>query len=243
MASSCILIGAVAALVGGTSGDEAIQQADAAMTTAVSQYFVYEAATQEPGKEERVFSFAVTIKGREWRRIEFLAPGDIKGMKILVRSVSSMYVYLPAFGKVRRLASHVKAQGFMGTAFGHEDFSLATYGGYFTGQMVAETERSWKVEASRREGAEVPFSKLMLEIRRDILQPVKIEYFNDRGVKTKTETRIEFKCIGTACSPRMIKMVDHTRNDIETTLVRREWKPNPDVPDSFFTVRALQRGH
>ena len=45
-------------------------------------------------------------------------------MKILTRAAQDMYVYLPAFKKVRRLASHVKEQGFMGTAFGHEEMSL-----------------------------------------------------------------------------------------------------------------------
>ncbi len=225
-----------------TTGDEAIAATDKSMTAFDDQTLVYDMITKEPGRDERILTFRATVKGPEWRRVEFLAPGDIKGMQILVRSVTSMYVYLPAFGKVRRLASHVKEQGFMGTAFGHEDFSLATYGGHFAAKMIEETERSWRVEATRRPGSEVPFPKLIIEIRRDISQPVQIEYFNERGVKTKTETRLEFKCVGTACAPKTITMVDHTRNDMVTTMVRKEWQINANVPDSFFTVRALQRG-
>lgn len=34
-----------------------------------------------------------------------------------------MYVYLPAFGKVRRIASHTKDQGFLGLTFSQDDMA------------------------------------------------------------------------------------------------------------------------
>jgi hypothetical protein len=57
----------------------------------------------------------------------------------------------------------------------------------------------------------------------------------------KTETRLSFKCQGEICTPTVVKMVDHTRNDLESTLKMRAWSPNSGLDDSFFTVRALQR--
>ena len=39
-----------------------------------------------------------------------------------------------------------------------------------------------------------------------------------------------------------MKLVDHTRNDIYTTMISREWKVDTGVKDSFFTKRSLQRG-
>ena len=64
---------------------------------------------------------------------------------------------------------------------------------------------------------------------------------NDKGVKVKTETRLKYACQKDICTPGVIKMVDHTRGDMESELLMRQWQPNPGLDDSFFTVRALQR--
>ena len=55
-------------------------------------------------------------KGTTKRLVRFLAPGDIKGMGMLVESADTMYALLPAFGnRVRRLGTHQVSQSFMGS--------------------------------------------------------------------------------------------------------------------------------
>ena len=58
-------------------------------------------------------------------------------MNLLIRSPTQMYIYLPSFRKVRRVASHVQEQGFMGSAFDHAEVSLATYSDTFTVSATA----------------------------------------------------------------------------------------------------------
>ena len=76
---------------------------------------------QWTGKAERTMAMTVLLKG-EKRFTEFSAPSDMKGTKVLVLSPSEVYAYLPAFGKVRRVASSASDQGFMGMAFSLDDF-------------------------------------------------------------------------------------------------------------------------
>lgn len=225
------------------SGDAALAQIDEALSTAADQAMEYEMSTKEPGKEERRMAFKVFVKGKEWRRIDFLSPGDVKDMRILVRSVSNMYVYLPAYRKVRRLASHVKEQGFMGTAFSHDEMSLATFSPVYSANLLEESDKHWKLEAIRKEGSDFPYPKLILEARKDLRQPVEIQYFNSEGQKVKTETRLKFSCNGNNCAPGVIEMVDHTRNNLKSVLTMRQWTPNAGLDDSFFSVRALQRSN
>ena len=47
---------------------------------------------------------ALIVKLKAEKRLtEFTAPADMKGTKVLVLSPTQMYVYLPAFGKVRAM--------------------------------------------------------------------------------------------------------------------------------------------
>jgi outer membrane lipoprotein-sorting protein len=242
---SCVLFaGAIALLPGlaaAADGNQVLAQVDAAMTRATDQSFEYEAITKEAGKPERSMAFDVFIKGKEWRRIDFLAPGDVKGMRILVRSVSNLYVYLPAYKKVRRVASHVKEQGFMGTSFSHDEMSLVTFSPVYTAKLLEEADKFWKLEATIKPDAVFPYPRLLMEVRKDIQQPVQIDYFNDKGLHVKTETRLKYSCQDKICTPGIIKMVDHTRGDMESSLNMRKWQPNSGLDDDFFTVRALQR--
>ena len=134
------------------SAAEVMARMDEAMTKAQDQFLVYEIITKEPGKSESRLRFQVHIKGTKWRRLEFTDPGDVKGMRFLVRSLTQMYVYLPAYKRVRRVASHVRDQGFMGTAYSYDEMAIVTYGVAFTGELTGETETRWNMKCTRKPG-------------------------------------------------------------------------------------------
>jgi hypothetical protein len=237
---------ALLVLHGAARADEApgvriMRQMDESMTRATDQYFIQEITTQEPGKDPRVMTWEVHIKGTEWRRVDFKTPGDVKGMRVLIRSLTQMYVYLPAYRKVRRVASHVRGQGFMGMTLSHDDASIVHYSPVYVGKLIAETDTHWTIEGTRREGQSFPYAKMEFDVLKSNYAPSGLRYFNDKGVMVKSEKRSQFKCQEDICSPMILRMTDHTRNDMWTELVTKEWKINTGVKDSYFTVRALQR--
>ncbi len=221
--------------------DQIIAKTDEAMTKAKDQYFEYDLVTKEQGKKPRVLRFAVTIKGDKKRFIEFLSPGDVKGMKFLVLDVDKMYVYLPAFRKVRRVASHVRAQGFMGSAYTQEVMALTKFGEVFSGKLLDQDDKEWRVEFTLKKGKVFSYPKLIVKIRKDIFQPTLIEYYNAKGAKLLTEKREGWQCADGLCNPRKMSMVDHSRGDMESFMIQRAWKHNTGVDDRLFSVRSLQR--
>jgi hypothetical protein len=237
----CIILLATIAHGEESPGERVLRLMDEAMTQAQDQYFVQDIITQEPGKEPRKMKMRVRIKGKEWRRVDFFEPGDVKGMRVLVRSVTQMYVYLPAYRKVRRVASHVRSQGFMGTTLSHDDISIVTYSPLFGAKLLSENDTHWTIQATLKEGKEFPYAKLEFDVLKNNKQPSEIRYFNDKGVKVKTEYRSNYDCQGTICNPKKLKMVDHTRNGMWTEINCHEWEVNTGVKDSYFTVRSLQR--
>jgi len=239
------LLGAVVFLASPApkDGDAVLRLLDSVVTGPKDQLLQYELLTTEAGKKDRLISFKVFTKGKNWRRVEFLGPADLRGMRTLVRSPTQSYVWLPAFRKVRRLATHTKEQGFMGTSFSEHEMSMTELAPIFKAKLLENTDKYWKVEGVRRKGQDVPFSKIVLTIRKDVKQAAETQFYNNDGMLVKTERRLDYVCSDPKhCTAKVIEMVDHTRNALKSQLKLKEWKIDVGLKDSFFTLRALQRG-
>jgi len=224
-------------------GDKIIKMMDQSLSRAKDQSFIFDVITEEPGKAQRKMGMNVTIKGEKWRLVEFTSPGDIKGMRVLILSLDQMYIYLPAYHKVRRVAGHARSQSFNGTAFSQDDMSITVFGETYEGKFVSETKDTWKLDLKKRPGKDFPYPRIEMVISKKMHHPLEIYYFNDKGAKLKTEIRSNYKCQGDICNPHTIRMTDHTRNGLWTENRMLSWKFNTNVPDTVFTTRNLQRGN
>jgi hypothetical protein len=174
------------------------------------------------------------------RFTEFLAPGDVKGTKVLTLSRSKMYVYLPAYQKVRRITSHASDQGFMGTTLSQSDMSTTHYGKVYLATGCEREGEHLIVDAERRAGAEVAYARVQLKLSAQKLLPLEMKYFSATGKHVKTETRGSYECLGDFCNPNVITMVDHTRQ-AQTKLNTLSWEMDSGISASVFSRRHLQR--
>ena len=204
-------------------------------------WFKFSATTQEAGKAPRVMGFEVQNKGTN-RLVKFDAPSDMKGTRVLVLSRQQMWVYLPAYKKVRRVASHVKQQGFMGTMYSDEDMSTTHYSEAYDARTASEDETSITLSLKPKPGAQSGYAGLEMVLRRDLMLPSEIRFFNATGQHIKTETRPEYDCAQSVCTPKIMKMPDHTRGDAFTVLEAKARRVNQGVSDVSFSVRYLERG-
>ena len=131
------------------AGDAAVAAMDAAVNRAVTLVFDYQVDNQEPDKPLRVLAVKLQTNGAS-KLYEFTAPPDIKGTKVLTLSPTQMYVYLLAFGKVRRIASHTHDQGFLGLAFSQGDLATTSYGVQYAGQIASQTPAQYVLVLTAR---------------------------------------------------------------------------------------------
>lgn len=221
------------------AGDKAINAVDVATNKAKTQYIEFDATVKTPDKPDRNLKLNIWMKG-ELRLSEFTAPSDVKGTKVLVLSPTQMYIYLPAYKKVRRVASHVTDQGFMGMTFSQDDFSLTNYGRVYNGVVTSSDDKTVKITMTPKKDQKPPYAKIEMTAEKARNLPLEIKYFNDAGKLLKTETRGSYTCEGDICNPGELKMVDHTKGGLSTVLTRKAWKANPEIPDSKFSKRALE---
>src|SRR5690554_3855546 len=76
---------------------------------------------------ERVREASVWQKGSDKRLFRFTRPASEAGIAFLSLPDDLMYLYMPAFGRERRIASHLKNQSFAGTDFSYEDMETKEY--------------------------------------------------------------------------------------------------------------------
>lgn len=220
-----------------SAGDAVLAQMDAALNRAKTLQFEYQIVNQEPGKGERTLGMTVRIKG-EKRLAEFVSPADMKGTKVLVLSPTQMYVYLPAFGKVRRIASHTKDQGFLGLSFSQDDMATTAYGPQYTAAVASETPSQWVLVLTPKQGQETSYAKIQLAVAKDKKVPSELKYFDATGKNIKTETRTGYSCEGEVCTPGELKMSDNIKSSW-TKMIAKSRKVNAVISDDVFSQRSL----
>lgn len=221
------------------AGDKVLAAMDEAMNRAKTQYFEYDVTNQEPGKAETKLALIVRLKG-EKRLTEFTAPADMKGTKVLIKSPTETYVYLPAFKKVRRIASSVSDQGFMGMTFSQDDF-MTKYSDLYTATVASEDATSWHIVATAKPGQTPAYAKIEFTVAKDRSLPTELKYFNAANTNVKTETRSNYTCQGNVCTATEQKMVDNTKSGAWTKMVRKTWKLNDAMADDLFSKRSLEQ--
>ena len=240
--SAALVVGIVALCSPTFAADPSalLKEVDDGINAADDETFLFEVVTEEKGKEPVVMKLKVQIKDGQ-RLTEFLAPGNLKGMKALTLSHSQIYVYLPEYKKVRRVASHVSHQGFMGTSYSQADMALARYSDAYAATIVAEDDAGWTLRLLPKPGAEAPYPKLELVIDKKVKRPVVLRYYNPADTLAKTETRTRTDCQGPSCTAVEMTMIDHRKGGLKTTFKRVDWKVNTGLSQGLFSKRSLQR--
>ncbi len=87
------------------------------------------------GKEE-VREATIQQKGNDKRMFRFTAPASQAGISVLSLPNDVMYLYLPAFGKERRIATSAKNQNFAGTDFSYDDMESKPFSAKYTPKLI-----------------------------------------------------------------------------------------------------------
>ena len=223
------------------SGDTVLAQLDEALNKAKDTTSTMAAETVIPGKSPLKMEFTLETKGPK-RMVAFQAPGDMKGTRVLVLDRRQMYVYLPAYNKVRRVASHVNSQGFMGTMFADADMSTTRFGEAYGAELKSENENVWVLSLTPKAGEETAYARIEIDVAKANKLPNQLRYYDAKGTHLKTEVRSEYFCQADVCQPGHFKMTDHTRGDAYTILKQTMTGLNTGLSDELFSQRALQQG-
>lgn len=114
-------------------------------------------------------------------------PADVKGTKMLTWTHKSedddQWLYLPSLKRVKRISSKNKSGSFMGSEFAYEDLGsqeVEKYSYLYLRDEAMEGRDCYVMErypVSKKSG----YSKQVVWMAKDILNPVRIEYYDRKG--------------------------------------------------------------
>jgi outer membrane lipoprotein-sorting protein len=222
------------------AGTKLLSKVDEAHTKAKTLSCDFEIVDQEAGKPERKLSMTFRVKGPKCQ-FEFTSPEDMKGTKALILGPAQAYIYLPAFGKVRRITSPTRDRGFLGLTFGIEDYFFNIFSDQYSAAVASESGDEAKLLLTPKPGQGAPYAKIEMTVSKDKGVATLLKLYDEKGILIKTETRSDYDIQGGILFPTQIRMADNTTEGRSSTMVRKSLKVNEDLSDDLFTKRELQK--
>lgn len=186
------------------------------------------------GKEE-VREAIVNQLGNNKRLMRFTAPASQAGISVLSLPNDVMYLYLPAYGKERRIASSAKNQNFAGTDFCYDDMEFVQFSDKYNSKMLSTEKDVFIIELTPK--AKSDYSKLIIHINKEHYYNELIQYFDKAGNKFK-EAHYHFTKVGNYWSASEIVMTDLKKNHT-TKMQMYDVQYDTNLTDDDFTVRKL----
>lgn len=178
-------------------------------------------------------------KGSDKRIARFLSPADKRGIAFLSLPGDVIYLYLPAFKKNRRIASHVKNTSFAGTDFTFEDMEAKKYSQKYNPKLLRTEKKHFVLQLMPKAGLKTDYSKLIMWVRKDNYYPTKIEHY-DRGGKLRKILTLKPKKFGKYWASGELKM-DDLKKGSSTRMNILNAKFDSSLPDKLFTKRYLKK--
>ncbi|MCX7973041.1 MAG: outer membrane lipoprotein-sorting protein [Candidatus Aminicenantes bacterium] len=179
-------------------------------------------------------------KGSDRRLVKFTSPAEHRGIGFLSLPNEVMYLYLPAYGRTRRIASHVKNTKFAGTDFTYEDMEALRYSEKWSGQWLREEDGNYVLELRPKGETKTQYSKMVMWIRRENFYPAKVELYDRANRLSKLLSLDKVEKIGQYWVSRQMTMED-LKEKRKTILELEEIKFDVGLADEIFTERFLMR--
>ena len=222
-----------------TAGD-ILKNADAVVNAPQDQEISLKMTLTDKGGNEKIREMKMYQKGDETRLVRFLSPADQKGVSFLSLPDDVQYLYLPAFHKVRRIASHIKNDNFAGTDFSYDDMSASKYAEEYDAVLLDKTDDLYILELTPKQGVEKSYSKLKMWARIDNFYPVKVEFYDKKSTLWKLFESRNIKKHGEYWVASEAEMTD-LKKQHSTKMITEKVELDKGLSDNIFTKRNLKR--
>ncbi len=244
MNTKAILITAIV-LFSGLAGkaqdaQEILKKADEVTYAPEDQKAVVKMIMIDKRGNEQVREAEYIQKGSSMRLFRFTEPASQRGIAFLSLPDDVMYLYMPAYGKEQRIASHIKNQSFAGTDFSYDDLESKNLTEKYDPKLLSENADSYVLELTPKPDLKSDYSKLIMTVRKDNFYFSKIEYYDRGGRKAKEMTNADIEKVDGYWIAKDIKMTDLMKEH-STEMITKDLVVDSHIPDDEFTVRKLKQ--
>ncbi|MBI4646004.1 MAG: outer membrane lipoprotein-sorting protein [Bacteroidia bacterium] len=191
--------------------------------------------TDKNGKQE-TREATMQQKGTDKRMFRFTSPASLAGIAVLSLPNDIMYLYLPAFGKERRIATSAKNQNFAGTDFSYDDMESKAYSEKYIPKLLKTEANVFVIELTPKSKSD--YSKIIVNMNKTNYYPESMEYYDKGGNKIK-EAKYTVKKVSNYWNAELVEMTDLKKNH-KTKMQMYDVKYDTGLTDDDFTIRKLK---
>jgi len=203
-------------------------------------------------RQESTWTYLTTDDDIRYSLFRFKAPSDIKGTGFLSieypQKIEDRWLYLPAFGRSRRISANEKTDRFMGSDFTYEDLervNLVNFDYELLGEETIDGQVCYKINSvpnnatTKRESG---YSKRIYFVRKDSYHIIKIDHYNKKGNLSKAFWGKDIRKPAGSAIQRVHHMEVQNLETGHTSVIKlSNFKINQGMEVDGFTVRALEK--
>ena len=192
--------------------------------------------TDKNGKQE-TREATIQQKGTDIRLFRFSSPASQAGISVLSLPDDVMYLYLPAYGRERRIASSAKNQSFAGTDFSFDDMESKSYSAKYTSKLLNSVSNAYLLELTPKTASD--YSKIEVKVNNEEYYLESMEFYDRGNNKIKT-AKYTFNKIGKYWNASEIEMTN-LETGRKTSMQMSDIIYDTGLTDDDFTVRKLKQ--
>jgi hypothetical protein len=198
-------------------------------------------------RHRKLFIIRKDFDGKDKLLLKFSYPHDIKGTSFLVWEHkgrdNERFLYLPALGRIRRIATREKNENFAGTDFSYEDISgqkLEDYTYKLLKENILHREKTCYLLESYPKEKDSKYPKIRSWVRKDNFVTIKGVYYNKKGEVEKTYMVAKLEKIDGIWTVLEHSMENH-KTEHKTLIKVKDVLYDKGILDRRFGRRALKR--
>jgi len=221
--------------------EDLLAKLDKAQSPGVDQVAVMKMTIKDKAGNTKVRQMAVKQLGNDFRLIRFQAPAEVKGVSFLSRGANEMYIFMPDFGKVRRIASHTKTESFMGSDFTYDDMGSGKLADKYDAKIVKKEGDLTTLELTPKKGEDSDVKRRVMVVDTRYNVTVKGESYDASGKLVKETTQEDVKkASGYWLSHRIT--AKNLKEGSSTVLELLEARFDVGLKEGDFSQRNMKRG-
>lgn len=222
------------------TGAEVMARLDAQSTQSADVTMTLDMVIRDGKGSESARTLKVWQKGDDRRLVKFVSPARVAGVGLLATGEDSIQLYLPTYGRARRVSGSARGDAFMGTNFSIDDLARLSFASEYTAELLDEDDDHWHLRLTPQRPEDHEHDLLEMWVRRTDAVFDRIEYIDGKGTVIRRITVSDVRDEGSRPVAHSIEIED-LRTGRSTAATVRDVAFDSGLEDDLFTTRYLLR--
>jgi hypothetical protein len=190
---------------------------------------------------KRTLEINVWAMGLEKTFIRILAPSKDKGVATL-RIQNEMWNFFPKIDKTMKVPPSMMMGSWMGSDFTNDDLvKESTLLNDYESKLLTNTDKeNYSIELKPKQNTATVWGKIIMVIKKDNSQPVRQEYYDDKGIKLREIVFKDVRKFGNKSIPAIMELTPFNKPGHKTIIEYKQLEFG-NVENSVFTQMNLQK--